>query len=135
MTRGRRLAVVIIGVLAAGGLAVAVIAGLGGFSPSSAGGGLSSSQQERLESGIANPAVAAEAAILALDLRAQFMKRDQPLLPPGSHLSINAASFHATSADTATVDAVVSGPAPGHWQLMLIRESGSWLLIGTRKLS
>jgi hypothetical protein len=50
-------------------------------------------------------------------------------------VSINQATFHELSAQLATVDAVVSGPAPGRWQFVLVRESGQWLLVGTRKLA
>jgi hypothetical protein len=134
MTRNRKLAVVVIGVLAVGGAAAAATAELNVSSPSLSGPGLSSSQQKNLERGINAPAVATEADVLATGLRGQFMERGEPLLPPGSHLRIDVASFRATSGDTATVDAVVTGPATGHWRLLLIRQGGSWLLIGTRKL-
>ncbi len=72
--------------------------------------------------------------LVAAEVRPQFLKKDQRLLPAGSQLRINASTFRLTSAGTATVDAMVSGPAPGRWRLLLIFEGGKWLLIGTRKL-
>jgi hypothetical protein len=134
MTRNRKLAAVVIGVLTVGSAAAAATAELSVSSTSLSRPGLSSSQQKNLERGINDPAVATEAEVLAAGLREQFMERGEPLLSPGSHLSIDVASFRATSGDTATVDAVVTGPATGRWRLLLIRQGGSWLLIGTRKL-
>jgi hypothetical protein len=32
------------------------------------------------------------------------------------------------------VNASITGPQPGRWQLLLTKESGKWLLIGTREL-
>jgi hypothetical protein len=97
-------------------------------------GKLTSAQRTRLEQGISAPAVGSEAAVVAAEVRAQFISADRSMLPASSHVRISTATFRATSAGTATVDVVVSGPAPGRWQLLLIREGGQWLLIGTRKL-
>jgi hypothetical protein len=58
-----------------------------------------------------------------------------PWLPTGSRVSITGSTFRAVSAQMATVDAIVSGPDAGRWQLVLAHETGRWLLIGTRKLS
>jgi hypothetical protein len=32
------------------------------------------------------------------------------------------------------VNASIAGPQPRPWQLLLIKENGNWLLIGTREL-
>jgi hypothetical protein len=94
----------------------------------------SSVQQVRLENGLTAPGIAAQSKVVATEIRAQFLSRAQPLLPSGSHARVGPATFDLRSAKTATVDATVTGPEPGHWQLLLIREGGNWLLIGTRRL-
>ena len=99
------------------------------------GGGTHPPQQVRLEKGITSPTVVSQSNVIATELRSQFDSRGKPLLPAGSHVSINDATFHALSAQLATVDAVVSGPDPGRWQLVLVREAGRWLLLSTRKVS
>jgi hypothetical protein len=78
--------------------------------------------------------VAAQAGIIAVEVRTQFEQLGRQLLPQGSRLSIDAATFRAVSAQFATVHATVTGPVAGAWQLVLIRENGEWLLLGTRKL-
>jgi hypothetical protein len=137
MTRHWKLIVGIVGVLALVGLGVGLAIGLSRSmaSPGSVSTGLSAVQKERLEKGIIAPTIASQASVVASDVRGQFVSRGKPLLPPRSHLSIKDATFHALSAQVATVDAAVTGPKPGHWQLVLVRESGKWLLIGTRRLS
>lgn len=92
-------------------------------------------QRDRLEQGITAPTVTAQAGVVAAEVRGQFKRKGKPLLPPGSRLSIDAASFRTVSARLATVTAAVTGPEPGTWQLVLIRENGQWLLIGTREMS
>jgi hypothetical protein len=88
----------------------------------------------RLEHGITAPTITAQASVLATEVRSQFEQQGKPLLPAGSHVSINDATFHALSPQLAAVDASVSGPGPGRWQFVLVREAGQWLLLGTRKL-
>jgi hypothetical protein len=150
MSRHWKLVAVIIGVLALAGLGVGLAVGLesgppGGTGASSATAASSgaaaaaaqfpAAQRDRLEQGIAAPTVTVQADVVAAEVRGQFEKLGKPLLPSGSRLSIDAATFHAVSAQFATVTATVTGPQPGTWQLMLVRENGQWQLLGTRKLS
>lgn len=149
MSWHRKLIAVIIGVLALAGLGIGLAAGLGSGAPTGSGtpsataassgtavaAPFPSAQRDQLEQGITAPTVTAQAGVVAAEVRGQFQKLGKPLLPPGSRLSINAATFHAASAQFATVTAAVTGPQPGTWQLVLIREDGQWLLLGTRKLS
>jgi len=95
----------------------------------------SAAQRDRLEQGVVAPTVAAQASVVAAEVRSQFKKLGKPLLPPGSRLSIKPATFRAVSAQFATVTATVTGPQPGSWQLVLVQEDGQWLVLGTRKLS
>lgn len=136
MIRHWKLIIAVVGMLAFAGLGIGLAVGLSG-APSSASTAVTftAPQQLRLEQGITAPTVIAQANIVATEVRSQFEGRGKPLLPTGSHLSITASTFHAISAQIATVDAVVSGPDAGRWQLVLVHEAGQWLLLGTRKLS
>jgi hypothetical protein len=95
---------------------------------------LGASQQMRLERDLTAPAITTQATAVAAEIRSQFVASGRSLLPAGSHISIRPATFHATSPGTATVRATISGPQPGSWQLLLIKEGPNWLLIGTRRL-
>jgi len=128
-----KLTAAVAGVLAMAGLGAGLAVGLGG--PSITVPPLAKAEQARLEQGIAAPVIAAEASVLAIDVRSQFEQAGKLLLPAGSHMAINDATFQAVSAQMATVDATETGPNPGYWQLMLVREAGHWQLLGTRKLS
>lgn len=143
LTWRQRFFIAVVGFVAAA-VILAGLDGCTGGSPPVTGNGLAitsapdkltAAQRTHLEQGIEAPAVGSEAAVAAAEVRAQFISADRSMLPAGSRVQISAATFRATSAGTATVDAVVSGSAPGRWQLLLIREGGQWLLIGTRKLS
>jgi hypothetical protein len=134
--RHRKLIIAVVGMLALAGLGIGLAVGLSGASPSaSTAVTFKTPQQVRLEQGITAPTVTAQANIVATEVRSQFERRGKPLLPTGSRLSITASTFHAISAQIATVDAIVSGPDAGRWQLVVVHETGQWLLIGTRKLS
>ena len=139
MKRHWKLTVVVAGVLALAGLGIGLAVGLSGSSSSATTAApaarLTMAQQVRLEQGITASAVTAQASVLAIEVRSQFEQQGKPLLPAGSHVSINDTTFRALSAQVAAVDASVSGPSPGQWQFVLVRESGQWLLLGTRKLS
>lgn len=95
---------------------------------------LGPAQQVRLERGIAAGSVRVESAVIAPQVRAAFMRQGRLLLPAGSHLVIKRPTFRQLTSETAVVDAVVTGPSPGRWQLLLFRYSRQWLLIGTRRL-
>ena len=73
--------------------------------------------------------------VIAPQVRAAFMQKGRPLLPARSRLVISKSSFRPVTSQTATVDAIVTGPSPGRWQLLLVRQDGQWLVIGTRRLS
>ena len=128
----------ILGVVILAGVGVALAVGLRGSTATTrarAETTFTGRQQQRLENGITARTIAAQASVVAVEVRHAFEARGKPLLPVGSHVSVNQATFHELSAQLATVDAAVSGPHPGHWQLVLVREAGQWLLVGTRKLS
>ena len=74
-------------------------------------------QQQRLEKGMTAQTVAAQASIVAVEVRHAFKARGKPLLPAGSRVSISQATFHELSAQLATVDAEVGDliPATGSW--------------------
>jgi hypothetical protein len=136
MTRHWKLISGIAGVITLAGLGAGLAIGLSGPNggPAAASAGLSSAQQVRLEKGLTAPTLAVQAGVVAGEVRAQFEARGKQLLPPGSHLSIEPATFHAISSQLATVDAAVTGPSVSHWQLILVREAGRWQLLGSKKL-
>jgi hypothetical protein len=96
---------------------------------------LAPTQQARLERDIAARSVQAEANVVAPQVRAAFVQKGRLLLPAGSRLVIRRSTFRQVTSETAVVDAVVTGPSPGRWELLLVRQEGQWLLIGTRRLS
>jgi hypothetical protein len=140
MSRHRGLLAVIAGVLVLAGLGIGLAVGQGnsssaGSATAKAAASFTVKQRARLEQGITAPAVTMQAGIVAPEVRGQFQQLGKVLLPPGSRLSIDTATFRAVSGQLATVTATVTGPDRGTWQLVLIREDGQWLLLGTRKLS
>jgi hypothetical protein len=129
MTRRWKLIAALVGVVLLAGVGLGLAVGLSGPSTTTTARAttvFTGPQQQRLEKGITAPTVTSQASVVAVEVRHAFEARGKPLLPAGSHVSINQATFHELSAQLATVDAVVSGPAPGRWQL---------LLVGTRKLA
>jgi hypothetical protein len=140
MIRRWKLSLVVAGVLAlaAVGIGLGLAAGHNG-APSAVGATAARTftlpQQKRLEQGIAASSITSQARVVAVELRSQFEGRGKPLLPPGSRIAINTVTFHELSPQLATVDATVSGPARGHWQLVLVREAGQWLLLSTTRLA
>ncbi len=137
MTRRWKLIVGTVAVLALAGAGTGLAISLGGSasSPTASPAVLPTAQQGRIEKGITARSLTAQAGVVAKEVRHQFIEHGRSLLPPGSRLSIRGASFHAVSPYMATVKATVAGPQAGLYQLVLIREAGRWLLIGTRKLS
>lgn len=139
MKRHWTLTVVVVGVLALAGVGIGLEVGLSRPSPSHATAAaatqLNKLEQVRLQQGITASTIAAEASVLAIEVRSQFEQAGKLLLPAGSHIAINDATFHAVSARMATVNATETGPHRGYWQLMMVHEAGHWQLLGTRKLS
>jgi hypothetical protein len=117
-------------------VSAALLASCSGSSqPSGPSRTLAPAQQAKLEREIAARSVQAEADVVALQVRAAFVQKGRPLLPAGSRLVIRRSTFRQVTSETAVVDAVVTGPSPGWWELLLVRQEGQWLLIGTRRLS
>ena len=107
MKRHWKLIIAVVGVLVLAGLGIGLAVGLSGPSPShattaAAAPQLTQPQQVRLEQGITAPTVTAEASVVAVEVRSEFEQQGKPLLPAGSHLSIDATTFHALSAQLAT---------------------------------
>jgi hypothetical protein len=66
-------------------------------------------QQVRLERGLTAPAIPAQATVVAGEIRSQFLANGRSLLPEGSRVRIQPATFYATSPMTATVRASITG--------------------------
>jgi hypothetical protein len=73
-----------------------------------------------------------EAAVLASSLRQAFRATPTPLLPPGSRVTIDAASAVRVGS-LARVRATVTGPRPATFELLLTLENGHWLLLATER--
>jgi hypothetical protein len=94
----------------------------------------STAQEVRLERGLTARAIAEQAEVLAPVVRREFVGIGKPLLPAGSKVRFELSTFDERSSRTATVDAVVTGPKAGRWQVLLVSESSRWFVIGTRRL-
>ena len=132
MSRRRAVVIAVAGVLAAAVVAGLILAVMGAKNEPLAV--LTPGQAAHLERGLSAPEVSEQAAVVAAELRPQLADGGVPLLPPGSRVRVSDRTFHATSAGTGVVQAVVSGPKRGRWQLLLTKENGQWLLIGTREM-
>jgi len=126
-------------VLAAAGLAVGLAAGSSHSKSPSTGQAsataLTSAQQARLEHGLTAAAVSAQAAVVAPNVRSQFVARGRLLLPAGTRVRIEPGTFKVTRSGIAVVAADTTGPEAGRWELLLVRDGPNWSLIGTRRLS
>jgi len=87
----------------------------------------------RLQHALASDNIDAVAAVLAPEVRATYLKHALRVLPGGAQLDIDATKMRVAG-DTATVPATVQGgPDAGSWLLVLEKQNGEWLLIGTEK--
>jgi hypothetical protein len=77
-----------------------------------------------------NPAVAADA--LADSVRPAFLASPSPPIPAGDTLTIDTRSFMSgADPDHGTVRATAAGPQSGAFLVMLVREHGTWHVLGT----
>lgn len=87
-----------------------------------------------LTSGFASQNPSTEAAVLAASVRSAFLAKPTPLLPAGSHLTIDTRGAVRVG-QVGRVHASVTGPRPGTFDLVLTFENGHWLLLGTEQTS
>ena len=94
---------------------------------------LSTQDSSRLHLALTSKKSATVAAALAPEVKAAYLKNPRQLLPAGSKLDILSDEMQV-SGDTATVPAKVTGGAnTGSYLLVLEKQDGKWLLIGTEK--
>ena len=86
-----------------------------------------------LEAGLVSSDPAVEAKALATILQTTANLENEPLLPAGSSIKIDAGNA-LRYGDLASVQATVSGPRPGNFMLLLTKEGESWLMYGTEQL-
>ena len=86
-----------------------------------------------LEAGLVSSDPAVEAKALATILQTTANLENEPLLPAGSSIKIDAGNA-LRYGDLASVPATVTGPRPGNFLLLLSKEGESWLMYGTEQL-
>lgn len=86
-------------------------------------------EAQRIEIGVLQPSQIGAGSVLASDV---LLAADAlTLLPDSSTITLDENRFSATG-DLASVPATVSGPDPGQWLLLLVREDDNWQIYGTR---
>lgn len=99
-----------------------------------AGTTLGQPDADSLAAGIVATDGARRAEVLASELAAAPGLIDGPLVPEGSVVVVDPGSFRLQTPGVATVEATVSGPAPGRWRLLLVYEADRWKLLGTERM-
>lgn len=74
-----------------------------------------------------------EVTSIFAEVVAEAYADDGVLLPAGSAVSV-ARNALQVDGSTATVPITVSGPEPGKWLLLLVKEDGRWRAYGTRSM-
>lgn len=69
---------------------------------------------------------------LAPALRARYATHPFPILPAGSTVHLEQSGMR-TDGNLATTPATVTGPEPGRWLVLLVRDGARWVAYGTRK--
>lgn len=91
---------------------------------------LSDPDRRRLEVGLASQDPRRFNAVLVREVRASFADPQTSMLPAGSRLVFVAGTF-SERGGIGTVTAVVQGPKPGRFTVLLARENGHWLVVST----
>lgn len=93
---------------------------------------LSSANTKQLEGGLVSDDRASVESVLPLALRDAYAAKPWQMLPKGSSLVIDRSKL-VVAGDLASVPATVTGPEPGRWLLLLIRDGDHWAAYGTHK--
>jgi hypothetical protein len=93
---------------------------------------LPAAQVRALETALVSNRLAAVESVLATAVRSPYSAKPWAMLPPGSRLSVDGSHLVVTGS-LASLPATVTGPKPGKWLLLLVREQGVWRVYGTRK--
>lgn len=92
---------------------------------------LTATEGQAIESALVSQEVQDVLAVVATDVRAVYQDGEDLLLPPGTTLKIDLATF-ATDGGTGSVRGTLSGSKTGTWELLLVREDEVWRVYGTR---
>lgn len=71
------------------------------------------------------------ADVLASSIRPAYLKDPVAVLPVGAVLRLDVPHAEQAGQDVLRVPAAVTGPSPGSWVVLMIRESGEWYVLGT----
>jgi hypothetical protein len=93
---------------------------------------LSPARQAAIGSALSATQPASLAAVLPRPVASAYLASPFPMLPAGSKLKIDWSKLRMSGV-LAEAPAAVSGPQPGSWTLLLIRQNGQWDVYGTRK--
>ncbi|MGI5191219.1 hypothetical protein ACQEVI_23985 [Promicromonospora sp. CA-289599] len=136
--RKRRSTVIVVALVLLAGVSTAVWllarganadAGTSADSSPPAGTALSADDRAMLEASLVSEDSQVVAAVLAAGFDDAYLADGGgPLLPPGSTISIDPSTF-AHGAELASVDAELTGPEPGSWQLTLAYQDDAWLVV------
>ena len=93
---------------------------------------LSTSNAKQLEVGLVSGQPSSVERVLAPAIRDAYAAKPWKMLPKGSSLVIERSKLVVTG-DIASVPVTVTGPQPGQWLLLLIRDGDHWAAYGTHK--
>ncbi len=92
---------------------------------------LTAAEGQAIEAALVSQEVQNVLAVIATDVRGAYQDGGNLLLPPGTTLTIDLATFVAYGG-TGSVRGTLSGSATGSWELLLVREDDTWRVYGTR---
>lgn len=119
--------------VAAAVLVTAITGGSGADGPKSVE--LSADDRHFLEDGLSASDPQAFVEVLAPAVRDSLPNPEAVLLPDGSAVHIDGASFDADPLGTATVDATTTGAEEARWRLFLVFSDGRWRLVTTERVT
>jgi len=127
--RGRRLVLLIVGAALVGAATAAFLVLVLGVGRSStpAHGSLPQARVRQLEQALVSKDPATVQGAIDPAVFASLQQAGQPLLPPGSTLTIDRSTTRVDG-HAATVSADVTGPRSGKFTLQLALEDGTWVV-------
>lgn len=92
---------------------------------------LTAAEGEAIAAALVSQDVQDVLTVVSTDVRAVYQDSEDLLLPPGTTLAIDLATFVAEGG-AGSVRGTLSGSKAGAWELLLVREDDTWRIYGTR---